>query len=94
MEVQDENAAEEGMQVDHSLRNGRAERASKKRVCQQGMAKGALGSFTSAGDRAGSEGASMMPDYQASLEAEEDYIPWDFDEPYLLDLDLSEGEEE
>lgn len=36
----------------------------------------------------------MMPDYQASLEAEEDYIPWDFDEQYPLDLDLGEGEDD
>lgn len=36
----------------------------------------------------------MMPDYQASYEAEEDYIPWDFDKDYPLDLDLSEEDEE
>jgi len=35
----------------------------------------------------------MMPDYQASLEAEEDYIPWDADEPYDLDEELG-GEPE
>ncbi len=35
-----------------------------------------------------------MPDYQASYEAEEDYIHWDFDEPYPLDLDLSEDEDD
>lgn len=30
----------------------------------------------------------MMPDYQASLEAEEDYIPWDCDEQWALDEEL------
>ena len=28
----------------------------------------------------------MMPDWEGSLGDEEDYIPWDFDEPYPLDV--------
>jgi hypothetical protein len=34
----------------------------------------------------------MMPDYQASYEAEEDYFPWDLERDYPLDLDIDEGD--